>query len=309
MRKIEIGKNDGGQRLDRFLEKSLPGLPKSLKYKYIRKKRIKVNGKRAEISTRLKEGDVLELYINDEFFDSEKGKTDFIKAGTDLDVVYEDENIIVCNKPSGLLSHPDDSEYLDTLIMKILRYLYDKGEYRPEEELSFTPALVNRLDRNTGGLVIAAKDAETLRILNEKIRNREIEKHYICETDGVPEPESGELEGYILKDREKNMVSLHKDPVKGGKPVHTVYRVIEKRDGRALVDVNLITGRTHQIRVHFAEMGCPLTGDPKYGHGKKGEHQHLLSYKLVFSFTTDAGKLDYLEGKELALTNFSFRNY
>lgn len=306
MRQIKIGKNDGGQRLDKFLEKSLPSLPKSLRYKYIRKKRIKVNGKRAEISTRLKEGDLLDLYINDEFFKEPGNRMDFLKAGTDIQVIYEDENILVCNKQSGLLSHPDDKEYLNTLIMKIQHYLYEKGDYNPENENSFTPALVNRLDRNTGGLVIAAKDAETLRILNEKMKKREIEKHYICETDGIPEPKSGEMKGYLLKDRQKNKVTFYEEPVSGGKPVHTVYKVVEIKGARCLVDVNLITGRTHQIRAHFAEMGCPLTGDPKYGNGKKGEKQHLLSYKIVFKFKEDAGKLNYLKGRELALTNFSF---
>ncbi|MBQ1595899.1 MAG: RluA family pseudouridine synthase, partial [Clostridia bacterium] len=186
MKQLTIGKNDAGQRLDKFLQKNLPNLPQSLLYKYIRKKRIKVNGKRAEISTRLSVGDVLDLYINDEFFEKPEPTYDFLHAGTNLNILFEDENVLVLDKPVGLLAHPDDREYVDTLIGRVKRYLYEKGEYDPDAEQSFTPALVNRIDRNTGGIVLAAKTAEALRVLNQKMKDREIHKFYLCAVHGTP---------------------------------------------------------------------------------------------------------------------------
>ena len=169
MKSFNITKNDANQRLDKFVQKAAPKLPNGLMYKYIRLKRIKVNGARAQISTRLNVGDVVDMYINDEFFAAIEEKYDFLRAGKKLSIVYEDENILLCDKPEGLIVHPDESEYNDTLIGRIKRYLYEKGEYDPQNENSFTPALANRIDRNTGGIVITAKNAEALRILNEKI--------------------------------------------------------------------------------------------------------------------------------------------
>ena len=180
MKSFIIQQNDANQRMDKFITKTVPSLPKNLMYKYIRLKRIKLNGKRAEISTRLSVGDKVDMYINDEFFESAKKDFEFMKAGKQLDIVAEDENILILEKRVGLLCHPDKSEYNDTLIGRVLRYLYEKGEYNPEKENSFTPSLANRIDRNTGGLVICAKNAESLRILNQKIKDREIKKNYIC---------------------------------------------------------------------------------------------------------------------------------
>ena len=185
MKKFIIGKNDANQRLDKFISKAVPDLPKSLMYKYIRTKKIKLNRKRAQISDRLCENDVLELYINDEFFANEAKKDyDFLKSGKKLDIVYEDENIMLLNKPEGLLCHSSADEYGDTLINRIKRRLYESGEYDPEEENSFTPSLANRIDRNTCGIVMAAKNAEALRILNQKIKEREISKYYLCLVHG-----------------------------------------------------------------------------------------------------------------------------
>ena len=170
MKSFSISKNDSGQRLDKFITKAVPNLPQSLMYKYIRMKRIKVNGKRGEISLRLNEGDVVDMYINDEFFAPVKEHYDFLHASKNLDIIYEDENIMLLDKKVGLLSHPDETEYNDTLITRVKRYLYEKGDYNPKDEHSFAPALVNRIDRNTGGIVIAAKNAESLRILCDKIK-------------------------------------------------------------------------------------------------------------------------------------------
>ncbi len=312
MKQLTIGKNDAGQRLDKFLTKNLPNLPQSLLYKYIRKKRIKVNGKRAEISTRLHEGDVLDLYINDEFFEKPEPTYDFLHAGTNLNILFEDENVLVLDKPVGLLAHPDDREYVDTLIGRVKRYLYEKGEYDPEAEQSFTPALVNRIDRNTGGIVLAAKNAEALRVLNQKMKDREIHKFYLCAVHGTPKPSQGLLKGYLWKDEKKNRVYVYKDFKPGSKTIETKYRVLKSAENMSLVEVELLTGRTHQIRAHFASIGCPLVGDGKYGNNQNNRKQggrrkqFLYSYKTVFDFTTDAGALEGLNGMTFEVPNVWF---
>ncbi len=303
---------DAGQRLDKFLTKNLPNLPQSLLYKYIRKKRIKVNGKRAEISTRLSEGDVLDLYINDEFFEKPEPTYDFLHAGTNLNILFEDKNVLVLDKPVGLLAHPDDREYVDTLIGRVKRYLYEKGEYDPEAEQSFTPALVNRIDRNTGGIVLAAKNAEALRVLNQKMKDREIHKFYLCAVHGTPKPSQGLLKGYLWKDEKKNRVYVYKDFKPGSKTIETKYRVLKSAENMSLVEVELLTGRTHQIRAHFASIGCPLVGDGKYGNNQNNRKQggrrkqFLYSYKTVFDFTTDAGALEGLNGMTFEVPNVWF---
>ena len=170
MRQIEITKNDSNQRLDKFLTKRFKNMPQSLMYKYIRTKYIKLNGKKCEISSRLNEGDILTLYIKDEFFEEQPDEYDFLKAPVKLDIIYEDENIMLLNKKPGLIVHPDENYHFDSLIARVQHYLYDKGEYEPKKENSFAPALVNRIDRNTGGIVIAAKNSETLRIMNQKVK-------------------------------------------------------------------------------------------------------------------------------------------
>ena len=312
MKQLTIGKNDAGQRLDKFLTKNLPNLPQSLLYKYIRKKRIKVNGKRAEISTRLSEGDVLDLYINDEFFEKPEPTYDFLHAGTNLNILFEDKNVLVLDKPVGLLAHPDDREYVDTLIGRVKRYLYEKGEYDPEAEQSFTPALVNRIDRNTGGIVLAAKNTEALRVLNQKMKDREIHKFYLCAVHGTPKPSQGLLKGYLWKDEKKNRVYVYKDFKPGSKTIETKYRVLKSAENMSLVEVELLTGRTHQIRAHFASIGCPLVGDGKYGNNQNNRKQggrrkqFLYSYKTVFDFTTDAGALEGLNGMTFEVPNVWF---
>lgn len=305
--------NDAGKRLDSFLAKALPNLPKSLMYKYIRKKRIKINSKRAEINTRLAAGDVIDLYINDEFFEKSEDNYDFLSASKKLDIVYEDENIILLNKKQGLLSHPDDSEYIDTLITRVKRYLFEKGEYDPKNELSFAPALVNRIDRNTAGIVIAAKTAEALRVLNQKMKDREIHKFYLCVLHGTPKKSEGTLEGYLEKDESKNKVFISKAQNDKSKLIRTRYRVLKSCGSLSLVEVELLTGRTHQIRAHFASIGHPLLGDGKYGtnalNKKSGlKKQCLCSYRLSFDFTTDAGSLEYLDKKEFEIRNVWFRD-
>lgn len=303
MRTFTIGKNDATKRLDKFIQKAAPMLPKNLMYKYIRLKRIKVNGKKSDIAFKLKEGDVVDMYINDEFFEAKEDKYDFLKAPGKLDIIYEDENIMLLNKKAGVLSHPDEGEYVDTLITRVQKYLYEKGEYNPREENSFAPALANRIDRNTGGIVIAAKNAESLRILNEKIKNRELDKRYLCVIVGCPKVKKDTVTAYMIKDENKNKVKVYNKPFEGGKTMITGYEVLAQKDGLSLVEVQLLTGRTHQIRAHFSHMGYPLLGDGKYGtneiNKKFGGYkkQLLYSYKLTFEFKTDAGILSYLNGK------------
>ena len=302
MKEFKIEKNDAGQRVDKFLTKAVPLLPQSLLYKYLRLKRIKLNGKRAEISTRLAEGDTLTLYINDEFFAPAKETYSFLKAGRQLDILYEDADVLLLDKKVGLLSHPDEGEYVDTLITRVQRYLYEKGEYDPKNEASFAPALVNRIDRNTGGIVIAAKNAESLRILNQKLRDREIKKYYLCVLIGKPPKQKDTVTHYMTKDEKKNLVTVYDSPVPGGKTMTTGYTVLASAKGLTLCEVELLTGRTHQIRAHMAHLGCPLLGDGKYGtnalNARFGGYkkQFLYSYKTVFDFTTDAGPLNDMKG-------------
>ena len=311
MKELKIGKNDAGQRLDRFLAKAVPLLPASLAQKYIRLKRIKRNNARAQRDDRLAEGDVLQLYINDEFFDAPSEENAYLTVTTPkLDIVYEDENILLVDKRPGVAVHPHDgAEYGRTLIDHIQAYLYAKREWRPREENAFTPALCNRIDRNTGGIVIAAKTAEALRVMNQKIKDRELDKRYLAIVEGTPKPKAGTLNGYLFKDAVQNRVFVTDKPQTGAKSCETKYRVLESRNGLSLVECELITGRTHQIRAQFAHAGHPLLGDGKYGKLNKGcdrKYQALYSYKLTFCFTTDAGSLKYLNGKSFQVKAVDF---
>ena len=313
MREFTIGKNDAGQRLDRFVAKNLPLLPPALLQKYIRLKRIKVNGKGSKRDVRLETGDILQLYINDEFFDKPNEENLFLTVfKPQLNIVYEDENLLLVDKRPGMSVHADETEKVNTLINHIQAYLYQKREWNPKWENAFAPALCNRIDRNTGGIVIAAKNAETLRIINEKIRAHELEKSYLCITVGRPKQPEGKIEGFLLKNEAKKEVRFFHKPVPGGKTAVTLYRTLESRGGLSLVECRLLTGRTHQIRVSMAEIGCHLLGDGKYGKGDVNRRYHetrqaLYSYKLRFDFPTDAGLLNYLKGQEFTVENVPFR--
>ena len=307
MRELIIGKNDAGQRLDKFITKTLD-LPTSLLYKSIRLKKIKVNRKRAENNTILQEGDTIQCFLAEEFFEKKVDEHSFESISVKLDIIYEDENIMLLNKRPGVSVHEDENGSTNTLITHVQAYLYQKGEYRPDEEQSFAPALCNRIDRNTGGIVIAAKNAEALRVMNEKIKEREIDKFYLAAVHGIPKPESATIKGYLLKDDKQNMVKVYeKNPPRGAKEIITKYKVVAKKQDSSLIEVELLTGRTHQIRAHMAHIGHPLIGDGKYGINKndraKGyKFQALYSYRLRFSFdTTTPTALDYLNGKEFKI--------
>lgn len=311
MKEFQINKNDAGQRLDKYLTKAVPLLPPSLMHKYIRLKRVKVNGKRSELSYRLCEGDVLQLYINDEFFEARPAEEAWRSAPTALSIVYEDEHLLLCDKQPGLVVHEDEEQSYDTLINRIKAYLNAKGDWRPEDERSFVPALCNRIDRNTSGIVIAAKTAEALRVMNEKIRDREIGKHYLCLLHGSLPRREGTLRHFLLRDEREKRVTVFDAPRPGAKTAELRYRVLEERGGLSLVECRLITGRTHQIRAQMAHIGHPLVGDTKYGTAKQNaglpfSYQALCAFRLVFDFQTPAAPLDYLKGGVFELTDIPF---
>ena len=307
MKEIVINKNDENQRLDKFLQKALPNLPVSLMYKYIRKKRIKLNQKYCRNNNILQEGDVLQLFINDEFFEKNNKKL-FLNCKIGLQIVFEDDNILVVNKPPGLLVHEDKTETVNTLINGICKYLWQKHEYNPEKENSFTPALCHRIDRNTSGLVIAAKNAETLRILNEKFKNHEIIKKYICLVHGNLTPKEAILQAYLKKDANKNQVTISNTPQPGYKIIKTGYKVLKSSTKISLLEVTLFTGRTHQIRAQFAHIGHPLIGDNKYGRIAQNKNlelnrQALIAFSITFKFKSNAYSLNYLNNLTLKLNN------
>jgi len=308
---ITVKKNDAGQRLDKFLSKAVKGLPTSLMYKYIRTKKIKVNRARTEQSYMLREGDEIQLFIRDEFFASpEEDRGALFRIQPKLDIAYEDEHILLLNKRPGVLVHEDTAAAENTLIMHVKAYLAQKGEYDPQNEQSFAPALCNRIDRNTGGIVIAAKDAEALRIMNEKIREDELQKCYLCVVHGVPKPASATLRAYLRKNSADNTVQVSDRKKEGYKEIVTKYRVLAVRGQNALLEVELVTGRTHQIRAHMAHIGHPLVGDGKYGvnrndRAKGYKFQALYAYRLQFRFSDTDHALGYLNGKTVELDRAS----
>lgn len=300
MKEIIISQNEGGQRIDKFLSKRFKTMPQALIYKFLRTKRIKLNGKKAAPGDFVETGDTLTFYISDEFFAENTEEKAYTHITPKLNIIYEDNCVILVDKPAGLLCHSDDKEGYNTLINHIKAYLAKKGEYNENE--AFAPALCNRIDRNTCGIVIAAKTADALRDMNRRIKERSVNKRYLAAIHGIPSAKSGTLNDYIRKDSGANRVYLSKDKKHADeKSAITKYRVIESTKDISLVEAELVTGRTHQIRAQFAAIGHPLLGDGKYAVNKKDRqlgysHQSLCSYKLKFESTTE-DCLSYLDGK------------
>ncbi|HRU96165.1 MAG TPA: RluA family pseudouridine synthase [Ruminococcus sp.] len=300
MKEFIINNNDSGQRIDKFISKAMPELPKSMMYRLIRKKDIKLNGKRCDISDRLSEGDVVRVYVKDEVAAEKQHDLSFRSASRELNIVYEDDNILIADKPVGLDSHSNATSSSDTLINRIKLYLCEKGEYNPQEESSFAPALCSRLDRNTSGLVTAAKNAAALREINSAVKNGQLHKIYHCITVSAPPSQEDILTAYHRKDEGRNIVRISDEPKEGFREIKTGYRVLAKRSGLYLIEVTLYTGRTHQIRAHLAHIGAPLLGDGKYGDPSANKRrgvfrQALCAYSLIFDLPMDS-PMSYLNG-------------
>ncbi|MBQ7095989.1 MAG: RluA family pseudouridine synthase [Clostridia bacterium] len=313
MRSFIIKENDADQRLDKFVLKVAANLSPSLMYKYLRKKAIKVNGKRAEGNARLQVGDLVELYINDEFFKEKSDDFRAISYRPALSIVYEDENLMLVDKKAGVPVHADDHGTRDTLINHVLLYLYEKGEYDPKEAQSFTPALCNRLDRNTGGIVIVAKNAAAGRALYEIVKYRQVEKRYLTLALGKLPKKEATLKAYLKKDSKENKVRIINEPREGFKEIITRYRVLKEGEKTSLLEIELITGRTHQIRAHLAHIGHPVAGDLKYGtaaenRGLPFRHQALYAYSLEFKLPREHF-LSYLNGRRFRVKNVYFEEF
>ncbi len=305
MKSFTAGPNEDGVRLSRFVEGVTHQMPRSLMYKAFRNKRIKVNGKRAEPDTRLAEGDVIELYINDEFFPAGAGlpRPKPPRRQPPVTVVYEDENFAVLYKPAHLLCHSDRTGDAN-LVDAFAAYLQAKGEYDPHAEQRFAPALCNRLDRGTEGLVLAAKTYAALRDLNGIIRDDLMKKEYLTITVGAPP--AGRHIAWLQHNEKTNKVRIHARAGDGYKQIITDVTVIRQAGPFALCRIGLVTGRTHQIRAHLAYLGHPVLGDSKYGNRKMNERtglktQALCAQRLTFGHIPPENSLHYLSGRVIKL--------
>lgn len=309
MKKIIITANDSGRRLDRFMRKYLRNATLGAIYKIIRKD-IKVNGKRSSNSYMLAEGDEISLYLSDadiEAMSEDQESDDHNKSKRTFTIVYEDENILAVSKPFGLLTHGDSVEKKSHLANQVKDYLIEKGEYSPRAEKVFAPAPANRLDRNTTGLVIFGKNSEALKELNEMIRDDKVRKFYRTIAFGEID-EKLDLKGALIKDERENKAKIV-EPGRGGRDIETIVTPIEKLHRSTYVEIELVTGRTHQIRAHLASIGHPVIGDAKYAEGaarsfnRRLSERYGLNTQLLHSyrieFTEATGTLGYLNGKTL----------
>jgi len=303
LKEILIDRNEDNQRLDRFLKKYLAKASTGFIYKMLRKKRIKLNGNRANPEDIIKEGDKLQLFLGEETLENFKKDIKDIKRLTKLDIIYEDANLVLINKTIGTLSHATDGEYGNNVVDQLVSYLYEKGDYHPRIEKTFTPSICNRLDRNTSGIIIGAKNYITLQMVNDVIKKGYVKKYYKCIVKGRINSNK-ELKGYLVKDEEKNRVQISSREVEGGKDIRTKINTLKASSEYTLLEIDLITGRTHQIRAHLSSTGHPVIGDLKYGDSKTNRYfkdnyglsnQFLHAYKVIFNGLSEP--LDYLNGK------------
>ncbi|MBW4829324.1 MAG: RluA family pseudouridine synthase [Clostridiaceae bacterium] len=304
MRELIVNENDSDQRIDKFLKKYLSKAPHSFIHKMLRKKRIKLNNRKAKPEDTILEGDKIQFYIAEETLDKFIEEKEAVNISLPLPkIIYEDKNIILMNKPKGVLSHSANKNNSNNIVDSMISYLYRNGEYDPDEEKTFTPSICNRLDRNTSGIIIGAKNYEALKDINESIKNRDIKKYYKTMVKGKIDKDIL-LKGYLEKDEETNKVKIINQKTKEGKEVYTKIKVLNKNEEYSLLEIDLITGRSHQIRAHLLSIGHPVIGDIKYGdkgtnkkfkekHGL--ENQFLHAYKIGFNGLVS---LKYLNGKE-----------
>lgn len=306
MKEITIDKNESNQRIDRFLKKYFSNANMSFIYKMLRKKRIKLNNKKANPEEIINDGDKIQLYISDETMEKFIKDKKEITGDGDLNIVYEDENIVIINKPKGVLSHATDGNYKEkNVVDQLVAYLYNKGEYVPRLEKTFTPSICNRLDRNTSGIIIGAKNYNALQSINKAIKDGNIKKYYKCIVSGKVEG-SKSLRGYLVKDENNNKVSIDKsNKTNNSKEISTDIKVLKNSIDYSLLEIDLITGRTHQIRAHLSSINHPIIGDLKYGNFKvnklfkdmyKLDNQYLHAYRVIFDGFKD--ELKYLNNKE-----------
>lgn len=309
VREFIIAKADDGKKLEKWLAREMPSAGVGMRRKLFRGKCFRLNGVHAKPDARLSAGDVLQIYAADALFEKPQREDPFLsKIQPRLDLLYEDAHILIADKRPGLMTHPDAHEKVNTLLTHVQAYLYQKGEYAPD---GFSPALCNRIDRFTGGIVLIAKTETALHTLNQKIRDREIGKYYYCICLGSFREKSGLLESYIIKSPEMKKVTVSPRMTAGGQKAATKYRVLAQKNGLSLVECELLTGRTHQIRAQMAHFGHPLLGDDQYGdprrNEKYGRHfQALYAYKIKFAFSSNAGVLEYLRGLEFAVPEVRF---
>lgn len=305
MQEIKIGNNEEEQRIDRFLRKYFENATKSFIYKMLRKKRIKLNGNRANPEDLIYQGDSIQMYLADETIAKFRGQEKEIDGSNNLHVIYEDDNIVLINKAKGTLAHSSSSEDAEVNVVdEFVSYLYSKGEYLPSEEKTFTPSICNRLDRNTSGIVIGAKNYNTLKEINSALKSREIERYYKTIVKGKM-IEDQSLEGYLVKNEKNNKVSISQESQKDGKEIKTDIRVLKSTKDYSLVEINLITGRTHQIRAHLSSINHEVIGDLKYGNSRVNKYfkdkynltgQYLHAYKVIFKGLGNG--LEYLNNKQ-----------
>lgn len=303
LKEIIIDKNENDQRLDRFLKKYLDKAPQGFVYKMIRKKNIKLNGERAQPESTIYEGDKIQLYLSDETIEKFRTEKTEIKSKLIPNILYEDDNIVLINKPVGILSHGASKEFEENIVDSLISYLIDKGDYVPRIEKTFTPSICNRLDRNTSGIIIGAKNYQALKLINKAIKTGEIRRFYKTIVEGTIRDEI-KAEGYLTKDEESNKVKIYSRDLDGSKKITTVIKPLKQRSGYTLLQIELITGRTHQIRAHLSSLGYPVIGDRKYGNKKSNnvfnkdyslDNQWLHGYKIEFNGLEE--ELEYLNGK------------